>query len=78
MNIYMNGWMDTLDMCLPAYLNGEVGLGIEQLGAEGQQQLLVGVDDVRRLNESLHPHRLHSANKKPHPQSAPTPASQQR
>lgn len=45
-------------MLLFAHLDGEVGLGVEQLGAEGQQQLLVGVDDVRRLDESLHAHRL--------------------
>lgn len=50
--------MDRLDIFFTAYLDREVGLGVEQLGAEGQQQLLVGVDDVRRLDESLHSHRL--------------------
>lgn len=40
------------------YLDGEVGVGVEELGAEGQQELLVGVDDVPRLDERLRAHRL--------------------
>lgn len=40
------------------YLHGEVGVGVEELRAEGQEQLLVGVDDVCRLDERLRAHRL--------------------
>ena len=60
MNEKMDRWMDGWTSCfsLLAHLDGEVGLGVEKLGAEGQQQLLVGVDDVRRLDKSLHAHRL--------------------
>ena len=56
--------MDRIDVLFPPHLDGEVGLGVEQLGAKGQQQLLVGVDDIRRLDESLHPHRLRQDGKK--------------
>lgn len=41
-----------------SYLHGEVGVGVEELRTEGQEQLLVGVDDVRRLDERLRAHRL--------------------
>lgn len=46
--------------CVLPHLDSEVGVGVEQLSAESEQQLLVSVDYIRRLDECLHPNSLHA------------------
>lgn len=42
-------------------LNGGLVVELEELGAEGQEQILSGVGDVLRCDEYPHTHRLKTA-----------------